>query len=145
MKLALIWCLSDRTPWGQSSAHTSHDDRFFRLLTSYANSRLHHHLSVRSLLVAMPGAPSSFLFLAVRPGAPSSVRSFLAVRSGALGELFHEFAFSRRSCHMDVLGQHNGAGSHSTHDLCTGLLHLHVAFVRCVDCTNRQTFDHPKI
>ena len=25
------------------------------------------------LLVAMPGAPSSFLFLVVRPGAPSSV------------------------------------------------------------------------
>ena len=25
------------------------------------------------LLVAMPGAPSSFLFLGVRPGAPSSV------------------------------------------------------------------------
>ena len=29
--------------------------------------------SVRSLLVAMPGAPSSFLLLVVRPGAPSSV------------------------------------------------------------------------
>ena len=29
--------------------------------------------SVRSLLVAMPGAPGSFLLLVVRPGAPSSV------------------------------------------------------------------------
>ena len=27
------------------------------------------------LLVAMPGAPGSFLFLVVRPGAPSSVRA----------------------------------------------------------------------
>ena len=30
-------------------------------------------LVVRMLLVAMPGAPSSFLLLVVRPGAPSSV------------------------------------------------------------------------
>ena len=29
--------------------------------------------SIRSLLVAIPGAPSSFLFLVVWPGAPSSV------------------------------------------------------------------------
>ena len=36
---------------------------------------------VRSLLVAMPGSPSSFVFLAVRPGAPSSglVASLLLV------------------------------------------------------------------
>ena len=32
-----------------------------------------HFLSVSLLLVAMPFAPSSFLFLVVRPGAPSSV------------------------------------------------------------------------
>ena len=30
-------------------------------------------LLVRMLLVAMPGAPSSFLLLVVRPGAPSGV------------------------------------------------------------------------
>ena len=34
------------------------------------------------LLVAMPGAPSSFLFL-VRPGAPSSVRTLLVAMPGA--------------------------------------------------------------
>ena len=39
------------------------------------------YILVASLLIAMPGAPSSFLFLVVRPGAPSSV---LAPNSDAL-------------------------------------------------------------
>ena len=39
-----------------------------------------HSLQASLLLVAMPGAPSSFLFLVVRPGAPSS---FLAPSTDA--------------------------------------------------------------
>ena len=38
------------------------------------------------LLVAMPGAPSSFLFLVVRPGAPSSVLGAQVVGAHGLCE-----------------------------------------------------------
>ena len=56
--------------------------------------------SVRSLLVAMPFVPSSFLFLAVRPGASSSV---LASAKVHFQSPFRLEAIAKRSIELDEL------------------------------------------
>ena len=43
-------------------------------------------LVVSLLLVAMPGAPNSFLFLVVRPGAPSSFLLLIAMASNLIAK-----------------------------------------------------------
>ena len=51
------------------------------------------------LLIAMPGAPSSFLLLVVRPGAPSSVRpggkTYIPLFVGCVKKVLHLRGLSR--------------------------------------------------